>query len=102
MVDILGRAGMADWKPWTTAVDTNPKFAAGGPSIQDPTDFRSLVGALQYLTFTKPDIAYAIQQVCFHMHDPRGPHLAALKRVLRYIKGTLHLGLVLRPSAEVS
>jgi len=45
----------------------------------------SLAGALQYLTFTRPDIAYAVQQVCLHMHDPREPHLAALKRILRYI-----------------
>ncbi|GKC72662.1 ribonuclease H-like domain-containing protein, partial [Tanacetum coccineum] len=37
---------------------------------------------LQYLTFTRPDISYAVQQVCLHMHDPREPHLAALKRVL--------------------
>jgi len=34
------------------------------------------------------------------MHDPREPHLAALKRILRYIRGTLHLGLLLRPSAQ--
>lgn len=34
------------------------------------------------------------------MHDPREPHLAALKRILRYIHGTLHLGLLLRPSAQ--
>lgn len=45
-----------------------------------------------------PDIAYAVQQVCLHMHDPREPHLAALKRILRYVRGTLHLGLHLRPS----
>nr|GEZ37003.1 ribonuclease H-like domain-containing protein [Tanacetum cinerariifolium] len=36
---------------------------------------------LQYLTFTRPDIFYAAQQICLHMHDPREPHLAALKRV---------------------
>jgi hypothetical protein len=34
------------------------------------------------------------------MHDPREPHLAALKRILRYIRGTLHLGLLLRPSSS--
>jgi hypothetical protein len=43
---------------------------------------------------------YAVQQVCLHMHDPREPHLAALKRILRYIRGTLHLGLLLRPSTS--
>ena len=78
-------------------VDTNPKLAADGPPVQDALDFRSLTGALQYLTFTRPDIA--VQQVCLHMHDPREPQLAALKRILRYVKGTLHLGL-LRPSSQ--
>ena len=32
------------------------------------------------------------------MHDPREPHLAALKRILRYVHGTLHMGLLLQPS----
>nr|GEX58432.1 ribonuclease H-like domain-containing protein [Tanacetum cinerariifolium] len=39
------------------------------------------------------DISYAVQQVCLHMHDPQEPHLAALKRVLRYVRGTLDFGL---------
>ena len=61
MLDILDRAGMADCKTCSTPVDTNPKLAADGPSVQDASDFRSLAGALQYLTFTRPDIAYAVQ-----------------------------------------
>jgi hypothetical protein len=99
MMDILDRAGMAECKPCSTPVDTNPKLAADGPPVLDASDFRSLVGALQYLTFTRPDIAYSVQQVCLHTHDPREPHLAALKRILHYIRGTLHLGLLLRPSS---
>ena len=101
MMDILDRAGMTDCKPCSTPVDTNPKVvAADGAPVADATDFRSLVGVLQYLTFIRPDIAYAVQQICLHMHDPREPHLAALKRILRYVKGTLHLGLLLRPSTS--
>jgi len=101
MLDILDRAGMAECKPCATPVDTSPKTSAdSGALVADPTDYRSLAGALQYLTFTRPDIAYAVQQVCLHMHDPREPHLAALKRILRYIRGTLHLGLHLRPSTQ--
>ena len=59
------------------------------------TRLPTAAGALQYLTFTRPDITYAIQQICLHMHDPREHHLAALKRILRYIRGTLHLGFFL-------
>jgi hypothetical protein len=102
MLDILDRAGMAAYKPCATPVDTNPKMSATSVhplQRADATDFRSLTGALQYLTFTQPDIAYAVQQVCLHMHAPRNTHLVALKRILRYIRGTLHLGIHLRPSS---
>nr|GEX12700.1 hypothetical protein [Tanacetum cinerariifolium] len=49
----------------------------------------SWICGLQYLTFTRPDISYAVQQICLHTHDPREPHLAALKRVLCYIRDNL-------------
>jgi hypothetical protein len=101
MLDILDRARMRDCKPCTTPVDINPKLLADGDPVSDATDFRSLAGALQYLTFTRPDISYAVQQICLHMHDPREPHLAALKRILRYIRGTLDLGLLVRPSSQI-
>lgn len=67
--------------------------------VSDATQYCSLVGALQYLTFTRPDISYVVQQVCLHMHDPREPHLSAVKRILRYLQGTLGHGLLLRRSA---
>ncbi|KAJ9557292.1 hypothetical protein OSB04_011906 [Centaurea solstitialis] len=54
--------------------------------------------SLQYLTFTRPDIAYAVQQVCLFMHDPRLPHFNVLKRILRYLKGTLSHGLHIKAS----
>jgi hypothetical protein len=94
ILEILDRAGMTDCKSCTTPVDLNPKLSADGDPVADPTDFRSLAGALQYLTFTRPDISYTVQQICLHMHDPREPHLAALKRILRYLRGTLHMGLL--------
>jgi hypothetical protein len=102
MLDILARAGMTACKPCTTPVDTNPKLSAiaGTPlSDSEASDFRSLAGALQYLTFTRPNISYDVQQVRLYMHAPRDIHLAALKRILWYISGTLHLGLHLCPSS---
>nr|GEV56080.1 ribonuclease H-like domain-containing protein [Tanacetum cinerariifolium] len=62
----------------------------------------SLAGGLQYLTFTRPDISYAVQQICLYMHDPREPHLAALKRILCYIRGTLDFGFHLYSSTTIS
>jgi hypothetical protein len=97
--DILERAGMSACKPCSTPVDLHSKLSADGPPVADATQYRSLAGALQYLTFTRPDIAFAVQQICLYMHDPREPHLAALKRILRYLQGTLALGLTMRRSS---
>nr|GEW02260.1 ribonuclease H-like domain-containing protein [Tanacetum cinerariifolium] len=58
----------------------------------------SLAGALHYLTFTRPDISYTVQQVCLFMHDPREPYFSALKRILRYVRSTLSYGLQLYSS----
>jgi hypothetical protein len=80
-------------------VELKAKLAAdSGPPVQDPSQFRSIAGALQYLTFTRPDIVYVVQQVCLHMHDPRESHLTAMKRILRYLRGTPDYGLLLRRS----
>jgi hypothetical protein len=99
-LDILDRAGMVDCKPVSTPVDTQAKVSTESEApVADPTHSRSLTGALQYLTFTCPDLAYAVQQICLHMHDPREPHLTAMKRTLRYLRGTLDYGLLLRRSA---
>ncbi|GKD32664.1 ribonuclease H-like domain-containing protein [Tanacetum coccineum] len=73
-----------------------------GAPVQDPPLYRSLAGGLQYLTFTRPDLSYAVQQICLYMHDPREPHLAALKRILRYVQGTLDLGIHLYASSTTS
>ncbi|GJW89482.1 ribonuclease H-like domain-containing protein [Tanacetum coccineum] len=75
---------MANCNPTRTPVDTESKLGSGGDPISDPTLYHSLAGGLQYLTFTRLDISYAVQHVCLHMHDPQKPHLAALKRVLLY------------------
>lgn len=98
--EIIKRANMETCKPVTTPVETKSKLSeTAGEPVDDPALYRSLVGALQYLTFTRPDIAYAVQQICLFMHAPRVPHFNALKRIIRYLKGTLNLGLHLYPTA---
>ena len=102
ILDILERAGMQDCKPCSTPVDTCAKLSYDGPPVDDPSQYRSLVGALPWLTFTRPDIAFAVQQVCLFMHDPRVPHLLAVKRIIRYLRGTLDHGLRLCPTSATS
>jgi hypothetical protein len=52
---------MSACNPCSTPVDLHSKLFADGPPVADSTQYRSLAGALQYLTFTRPDIAYAVQ-----------------------------------------
>jgi hypothetical protein len=93
-VDPLKCAGMAKCHATTTPVDTRAKLSAtAGALVSDLSDYHSIVDALQYLTLTRPDLSYAVQQVCLYRHAPREPHLALVKRILRYIKGTLDFGL---------
>ncbi|CAL2239291.1 unnamed protein product [Prunus armeniaca] len=66
-----------------------------GEILSDPIAYRSLFGALQYLTWTRTKIAFSVNQVCQHMHTPRTPHLLAVKRILRYLKGTPAHGLLI-------
>jgi hypothetical protein len=99
--EILQRAGMANCAPISTPVDTSSKVAAdAGKPVADPSEYRSLAGALQYLTMTRPDLAYAVQQICLHMHDPRDGHLAIVKRILRYVRGTTTSGLLLAAASS--
>ena len=63
----------------------------------DITHFRSLIGALQYLAITRPDIQFAVNRVSQCMHQPSEHDYRSLKRILRYIFGTIGRGLLIRP-----
>ncbi|KAM1351501.1 hypothetical protein ACFXTH_005260 [Malus domestica] len=96
--DLLHKVHMFDSKPCTTPCHPHQKLLNhGSPPFHDPGLYRSIVGALQYLTFTRPDIAYSVNQVCQFMHSPLDSHFVAVKRILRYLKGSLHLGLCFQP-----
>ena len=62
--------------------------------LVDATNYRSIVGALRYLTHTRPDIGFAVGYVSRFMAEPREDHLAAVKHLLRYVAGTRDYGLV--------
>jgi histone deacetylase 1/2 len=64
----------------------------------DVTRYRSIVGALQYLTLTRPDILFAVNKVCQFLHTPTTVHWRVVKRILRYLKNTSGLGLRIQKS----
>jgi histone deacetylase 1/2 len=70
----------------------------GSSALSDPFMYRSVVGALQYATLTRPEISYSVNKVCQFMSHPLDSHWVAVKRILRYLKGTLHHGLLLSPA----
>ncbi|GKD96526.1 ribonuclease H-like domain-containing protein [Tanacetum coccineum] len=102
VVEVLEHVSMSNCHSFRTPVDTESKLRDDGTPISDPTLFRSLTGALWYLTFTRPDLAYAVQHICLFMHDPREPHLVVLKRILSYVCGTLDYALQLYSSSTSS
>lgn len=69
--DILTKAELLDCKPYPSPCIENQKLLnTGSVPFEDPAHYRSIVGALQYLTFTRPDITFAVQQVCQFMSNP--------------------------------
>ncbi|XP_026444315.1 uncharacterized protein LOC113344584 [Papaver somniferum] len=66
--------------------------------LKDATEYRSTVGALQYLTFTRPNLAYAVNKACQFMHVPTEFHWTLVKRMLRYLKHTSTYGITLNPA----
>jgi hypothetical protein len=60
IIDILNRAGMIDCQPCRTPADLGTELSADGDPVPDPTSYRSLAGALQYATLTRPDISYYV------------------------------------------
>uniref|UniRef100_A0A3Q7FH91 Reverse transcriptase Ty1/copia-type domain-containing protein n=1 Tax=Solanum lycopersicum TaxID=4081 RepID=A0A3Q7FH91_SOLLC len=94
----------ANWKPGrfylsqsnfisTPASSSSNISNTGGCPFLDQTLYRSTVGALQYLTFTRPDITYAVNKVSQFMHCPMDSHWVSVKRILHYAKATTSHGL---------
>lgn len=94
--ELISRAGLRNCKPVSTPLAVSEKFSSVGGvllSEEDGTKYRSIVGGLQYLTLTRPDIAFAVNKACQYLHSPTTLHWTAVKRVLRYVSGTLTFGL---------
>jgi histone deacetylase 1/2 len=87
---------MSGCKPVSTPLSTSEKLSAFEGTLLGPNDatrYRSIVGALQYLTLTRPDIAFSVNKVCQFLHAPTEIHWAAVKRILRYLRQDTKIGL---------
>ncbi|WJX12170.1 hypothetical protein P8452_02697 [Trifolium repens] len=93
--EILRKFEMLDCNSSVTPADTRAKIEEDtGSDAVDSTMFRQLISSLRYLCQTRPDISYAVGYVSRFMSKPLKCHLLAAKRILRYINGTIHYGVV--------
>jgi hypothetical protein len=97
---LLRRHRLADCKPLSTPCDVSAQLSAKQPPADEEElhfmrdkPYRALVGALLYLLFTRPDIAFAVNQLSRYLNAPRRIHWTAAVRVMRYLRGTTNLGI---------
>jgi histone deacetylase 1/2 len=105
--ELLQRVNMMECKPVSSPLSTSEKLSAhkGDPlGPKDTTAYKNIVGRLQYLTLTRPDISFVVNKVCQYLHAPTTIHWATVKRILRYLKHTMEIGLKIckSPSLLVS
>jgi hypothetical protein len=102
-LDLLKKAKMDNCKPISTPMSATEKLSKHQGTILNEEEqfrYRSVVGGLQYLTLTRPDLSFAVNKVCQFIQNPTDAHWSAVNRILRYIKGTLDHGLQIQRSTS--
>ncbi|GKC57830.1 retrotransposon protein, putative, ty1-copia subclass, partial [Tanacetum coccineum] len=85
---------------------SSPMVTSSSLSLDDSTAFsnlvkcRQVVGSLQYVTLSRPDITFVINKVCQYMHAMTENHWSAVKRILRYLHGTVEHGMLIHCSSS--
>nr|GEU40903.1 hypothetical protein [Tanacetum cinerariifolium] len=92
--DILKRFGMenCDIVPTPMVEEAKLKLDLVGKPV-DHTDYRSMIGSLMYVTSSRPDIMFATCMCARYQANPNEHHVSAVKRIFRYLKRTINLGL---------
>jgi hypothetical protein len=99
--DLMTRTNMAAAKGVSTPMLPSDKLSLNGGeplSAEDTTRYRSVVGALQYLSLTRPDISFCVNRVCQFLSASTTTHWTAVKRILRYVHDTSDMGLCITRS----
>jgi len=100
-MDLLCETGMLNSSPISTPMNFSTKLHAYGEPVTDPSAYRRLIEKLIYLTNTRPDITYAINQLSQYVSAPTKDHHQVAYRVLRYLKGTVGQGIFMDAKSDV-
>ncbi|KAM7466521.1 hypothetical protein LguiB_014083 [Lonicera macranthoides] len=92
--DLVKRFGLENAKHVSTPLSVSTKLAkdVAGKKV-DATLYRSMIGSLLYLTSSRPDILFSVCACARYQSEPKESHLSAVKRIVRYVNGTLSLGI---------
>lgn len=100
-VETLQKFGMEECNAVRNPMVRGNRLTKEGAGARvDPTSFKQLVGSLRYLTATRPDLIYSVNLVSRYMESPSEQHLAAAKRILRYVQGTVGFGIQYRHGGD--
>jgi len=99
--DILCKTNMLGAKEVSTPLSTTTALQLiDGTSSMDNTKFRRVIGGLQYLSLTCPDISFAVNKLSQFMHKPTATHWTAAKRLLHYLKHTIYHGIHIQKNSR--
>lgn len=100
--EVLGRFGMEHSNAVQNPIVPGCKLTKNEENAKgvNTTEYKQLVGSLLYLTATRPDLMYAVGLVSRYMERPTEMHLQAVKRILRYLRGTTEFGIIYRKGDE--
>ncbi|GKB25705.1 hypothetical protein Tco_0865106 [Tanacetum coccineum] len=92
--EMLKKYGLEDSKPMKTHMSSDTKLMKDEECESvDSTKYQGMIGSLLYLMTSRPDIMFSVCLCVRFQEAPKTSHLEAVKRIFRYIKGTMHLGL---------
>ncbi|KAM6574267.1 hypothetical protein CsatA_022594 [Cannabis sativa] len=101
--ELLIKTEMMHLKPCNNLMTVGkPLSKSDGDLLSNPIEYRSIIGGLQYLTHTRPDLSFAVNKLSQFLQSPITAHWSASKRVLRYLKGTAYHGLHIKPSDRLA
>ncbi|GJX48354.1 putative RNA-directed DNA polymerase [Tanacetum coccineum] len=96
ILELLQSAGLSNCNPVSSPMVTSSSLSLDdSTAFSNPVKYRQVVGSLQYVTLSRPGIAFVVNKVCQYMHAQTENHWSAVKQILRYLHGTVEHGMLI-------